>query len=179
MMVHHTPSNSYGTSYVQFLWHIIRPPLDDDPFRPHFLGSGWAFYLSEDGNDRSRCLLLDHIPAFPEGKACDVLDGLQCPPGKTVFDEDVWDQLYITLDIPDVACERCSIQMSNIMVDKSGGAHHTLCSLLSLSFSLSLSLSLPPPSFFPATFPSHNGSALSLSVKHYSLLPCTSLFALK
>jgi len=74
-------------------------------------GSGWAFYLSEDGNDNSRCLMLDHIPADPNGKAFP-------SPGTSPQRESDWDQLFITLDIPDVACEKCSIQMQNIMVDK-------------------------------------------------------------
>lgn len=74
-------------------------------------GSGWAFYLSEDGDDSSRCLLLDHIPADPNGQAFPF-------PGTSPQNEDDWDQLYITLDVPDVACEKCSIIMSNIMVDK-------------------------------------------------------------
>ena len=77
-------------------------------------GSGWTFYLSEDGNDSSRCLLLDHIPANPEAASFPFPD----PNNPDPFNEDYWDQFFITLEIPDVACEKCSIQMQNIMVDK-------------------------------------------------------------
>lgn len=76
------------------------------------VGSGWTFYLSEDGDDMSRCLLLDHIPAWSGGGAF--------PVHPNPLNEDYWDQYYFTLEIPDVACEKCSIQMSNLMMDKSG-----------------------------------------------------------
>jgi len=96
--------------------------INPGPFTMHIQqsiqhrGSGWAFYLSEDGNDSARCLLLDHIPANPEATSFPFPN----PNNPTPRNEAYWDQFFVTLEIPDVACEKCSIQMQNIMVDKAG-----------------------------------------------------------
>jgi hypothetical protein len=92
--------SALATHNVFYLFDLVRIQL---PIK----GSGWAFYLTEDGDDDSRCLLLDHVPADPAAAANPML-------------EETWDHQYVTVDIPDVSCAKCSILLQNVMVDKSG-----------------------------------------------------------
>ena len=63
-------------------------------------GSPFRIALTGDGNDASSCTLLDHIPH----------DDSSNP---SFSDERTYQQYVITIDIPDVACERCSLQLSH------------------------------------------------------------------
>lgn len=72
-------------------------------------GAPWRISLSEDGNDDSSCVLLDHIPHNAES-------------APTFSDESTWTKYKITIDIPDVSCEKCSLHMANPMTDKIGDA---------------------------------------------------------
>ena len=64
------------------------------------------FYI-DDGNDDASCVLLDHIPH----NDC-------CSP--SLFDPSTYTQYSITIQIPNVNCERCSLHLSNPMTDKIG-----------------------------------------------------------
>eukprot|EP00571_Detonula_confervacea_P002743 CAMPEP_0172325260 /NCGR_PEP_ID=MMETSP1058-20130122/53536_1 /TAXON_ID=83371 /ORGANISM="Detonula confervacea, Strain CCMP 353" /LENGTH=364 /DNA_ID=CAMNT_0013041757 /DNA_START=180 /DNA_END=1271 /DNA_ORIENTATION=- len=63
--------------------------------------------LSDDGNDDNSCVLLDHIPH----NDC-------CSP--SLFDPTTYTPYAITISIPNVNCERCSLHLSNPMTDKIG-----------------------------------------------------------
>ena len=73
--------------------------------------------LSTDGgNDEGfeECVLLDHIPhmdAFFEDEGV---------PRPTIADEGTWATYVFEIDIPDVKCERCTLQLLYVMSDKSG-----------------------------------------------------------
>mmetsp|Transcript_4842 Transcript_4842/g.13676 ORF Transcript_4842/g.13676 Transcript_4842/m.13676 type:complete len:345 (-) Transcript_4842:629-1663(-) len=73
-------------------------------------GAPFRISLSGDGTDTSPCSLLDHIPHS---------DGAPRP---TFRDESTYTQYAVTIDIPDVNCERCSLHLSNPMTDKIGSA---------------------------------------------------------
>ena len=72
-------------------------------------GAPWRIALSLDGSDDDACTLLDHIPH----------DDTSSP---NYGIESTYHSLYLTVEIPDVACERCSLHMSNPMTDKIGYA---------------------------------------------------------
>lgn len=72
-------------------------------------GAPWRISLSLDGSDDDACTLLDHIPH----------DDTSSP---NYGVESTYHSLYLTVEIPDVACERCSLHMSNPMTDKIGHA---------------------------------------------------------
>lgn len=73
----------------------------------HHTGSPFRISLSSDGNDENPCVLLDHIPH----NDC-------CKP--SYWDEDTYTQYTITINIPNIQCERCSLHLSNPMTDKIG-----------------------------------------------------------
>jgi len=72
-------------------------------------GAPWRISLSGDGDDSVACPLLDHIPHDPNAVT-----------GQPIFDESTYHRYFITIEIPDVACERCSLHLSNPMTDKIG-----------------------------------------------------------
>ena len=61
-------------------------------------GAPWRFSLSGDGDDLEECILLDHVPHNPDSNP-------------DFDDESTYTQYSVTLIIPDVACEKCSIHM--------------------------------------------------------------------
>ena len=67
-------------------------------------GSPFRLSLSGDGDDASSCLLLDHVPHHGAG----VVGSFDGDDNHTWHDQDQheWHQLLITVEIPDVACER-------------------------------------------------------------------------
>ena len=71
------------------------------------VGAPFRISLSQDGTDNGACTLLDHIPANPQSRP-------------NYGDEDSYTHYYITVAIPDVACDRCSLQLANPMTDKIG-----------------------------------------------------------
>ncbi len=73
----------------------------------HHTGSPFRISLSSDGSDDNPCVLLDHIPH----NDC-------CKP--SYWDEDTYTQYTITINIPNIQCERCSLHLSNPMTDKIG-----------------------------------------------------------
>lgn len=73
----------------------------------HHTGSPFRISLSSDGSDGNPCVLLDHIPH----NDC-------CKP--SYLDEDTYTQYSITINIPNIQCERCSLHLSNPMTDKIG-----------------------------------------------------------
>uniref|UniRef100_A0A7S2PN89 Chitin-binding type-4 domain-containing protein n=1 Tax=Skeletonema marinoi TaxID=267567 RepID=A0A7S2PN89_9STRA len=73
----------------------------------HHTGSPFRISLSNDGTDDDACVLLDHIPH----NDC-------CRPG--FFDESSYTKYVVTIEIPNVKCERCSLHLSNPMTDKIG-----------------------------------------------------------
>mmetsp|Transcript_13572 Transcript_13572/g.27564 ORF Transcript_13572/g.27564 Transcript_13572/m.27564 type:complete len:328 (+) Transcript_13572:52-1035(+) len=73
----------------------------------HHTGSPFRISLSNDGTDDDACVLLDHIPH----NDC-------CRPG--FFDESSYTKYAVTIEIPNVKCERCSLHLSNPMTDKNG-----------------------------------------------------------
>lgn len=73
-------------------------------------GAPFRISLSGDGTDSEACTLLDHIPHN---------DLAERP---TFRDESTYTQYAITIDIPDVQCELCSLHLSNPMTDKIRGA---------------------------------------------------------
>jgi len=74
-------------------------------------GAPFRISLSGDGDDSEACVLLDHIPHDPNART-----------GKPLFDESTFHRYFMTIEIPDVACERCSLHLSNPMTDKIGAA---------------------------------------------------------
>jgi len=88
-------------------------PIDisPGPFRVVFeeavahVGAPVRISLSGDTTDDASCLLLDHIP-HNEESAPDI----RYP--------DTYVPYVITLEIPDVSCERCSLHLANPMTDK-------------------------------------------------------------
>ena len=72
-------------------------------------GAPFRISLSADGTDADACTLLDHIPH----------NDLAVRPN--FRDESTYTQYAVTIDIPDVNCERCSLHLSNPMTDKIGG----------------------------------------------------------
>ena len=80
-------------------------------------GAPWRIALSGDSDDGTPCTLLDHIPHDdtsrpPAGAPEDVKGALS-------------HQLLITVMIPDVRCERCSLQLGSfdIVDDPKGGGY--------------------------------------------------------
>lgn len=73
-------------------------------------GAPFRISLSGDGTDADACTLLDHIPH----------NDLAVRPN--FRDESTYTQYAVTIDIPDVNCESCSLHLSNPMTDKIGGA---------------------------------------------------------
>ena len=68
--------------------------------------------LTQDGRDtdlffKRPCILLDHIPH----------NDLTAP---NINDESTYELYSLTIDIPDVSCERCSLHIVNPMTDKIG-----------------------------------------------------------
>ncbi|KAL7461364.1 hypothetical protein ACHAXS_001783 [Conticribra weissflogii] len=76
----------------------------------HHTGAPFRISLSGDGTDDldASCVLLDHIPH----NDC-------CRPN--LYDESTYTPYVITINIPNVNCERCSLQLANPMTDKIGG----------------------------------------------------------
>jgi hypothetical protein len=72
-------------------------------------GAPWRFSLSGDGNDLEECTLLDHVPHSPYSTP-------------TFADESTWPLYNLTIVIPDVSCEKCSLHLVNPMTDKIGDA---------------------------------------------------------
>lgn len=72
-------------------------------------GSPFRIALTRDGTDNDVCVLLDHIPHK---------DNPLPPP--EMGDEDSYVPYQITLQIPDITCERCSLHLANPMTDKIG-----------------------------------------------------------
>ena len=74
-------------------------------------GAPFRISLSGDGTDTlNPCPLLDHIPHDDRR------------PRPNFRDESTYTQYAVTIDIPDVNCERCSLHLSNPMTDKIGSA---------------------------------------------------------
>ena len=74
-------------------------------------GAPFRISLSGDGTDTfNPCTLLDHIPHDDRR------------PRPNFRDESTYTQYAVTIDIPDVNCERCSLHLSNPMTDKIGSA---------------------------------------------------------
>ena len=72
-------------------------------------GAPWRISLSQESNDGDACTILDHIPH----------DDTSSP---SLGNEATYHDLFITVEIPDVSCERCSLHMSNPMTDKIGSS---------------------------------------------------------
>ena len=68
-------------------------------------GAPTRIALSRDGEDIYDCILLDHIPANPASSPTYMQDATYVP-------------YRVTIMIPDVQCERCSLQLVNPMTDK-------------------------------------------------------------
>jgi hypothetical protein len=68
-------------------------------------GAPTRIALSRDGEDVYDCILLDHIPANPASRPTYMQDATYVP-------------YRVTIMIPDVQCERCSLQLVNPMTDK-------------------------------------------------------------
>ena len=76
-------------------------------------GAPFRISLSDDGDDDPdrACVLLDHVPHNDD------------PPSRPrMYDESTYVPYAITVNIPDVRCERCSLYLSNPMTDKIGTA---------------------------------------------------------
>ena len=61
----------------------------------------------DDGNDDGSCVLLDHIPHNDSGRP-------------SLYDPTTYTPFAITINIPNVICERCSLHLANPMTDKIG-----------------------------------------------------------
>jgi len=72
-------------------------------------GSPWRISLSAESDDNEACPLLDHIPHDPASRP-------------SFGRPDTYHRLFITIEIPDVACDRCSLHLANPMTDKIGAA---------------------------------------------------------
>lgn len=70
-------------------------------------GAPWRISLSGDMDDSTSCLLLDHIPH----------NDLSSP---TYMVPSTYVLYQMTIEIPDVHCERCSLHFANPMTDKIG-----------------------------------------------------------
>lgn len=72
-------------------------------------GAPWRISLTDEGTDEDSksCILLDHIPH----------DENSSPTYKV---DSTYHKFYITIEIPDVKCEKCSLQLANPMTDKIG-----------------------------------------------------------
>jgi hypothetical protein len=70
-------------------------------------GGGWRFSLSSDGSDDDPCVLLDHIPHNDDPGNFPVYGVVS-----------TFIPYILTIEIPDVYCERCSLHLSNPMTDK-------------------------------------------------------------
>jgi hypothetical protein len=74
----------------------------------HHTGAPFRITLSNDGSDTTQpCILLDHIPH----NDC-------CSPN--IMDENTYTPYVITITIPNVSCEKCSLHLTNPMTDKIG-----------------------------------------------------------
>ena len=73
----------------------------------HHTGAPFRVSLSDDGSDDNSCVLLDHIPH----NDC-------CRPSFT--DPTTYTRYVLTVTIPNVICDRCSLHLSNQMTDKIG-----------------------------------------------------------
>jgi hypothetical protein len=72
-------------------------------------GAPFRIALSQDGSDDDPCILIDHIPHF---------DDVTTFP---IFGNDSTYILYsLTIDIPDIQCDSCSLHLANPMTDKIG-----------------------------------------------------------
>jgi hypothetical protein len=74
------------------------------------VGSPFRIALSSDGGDTDSmvaktCVLLDHIPHNDKTDP-------------TYFNESTYGLYTLTIEIPDVSCERCSLHIANPMTDK-------------------------------------------------------------
>ena len=75
----------------------------------HHTGAPFRIALSQEGSDDEPCLLLDHIPHF------------DAVPEFPIFGNDTTYTLYsLTIDIPDIQCDSCSLHLANPMTDKIG-----------------------------------------------------------
>lgn len=70
----------------------------------HHTGAPFRISLSQDGNDDDSCVLLDHVPH----NDC-------CRP--RLGDETTYTPYVITVNIPNIICEKCSLHLSNPMVN--------------------------------------------------------------
>jgi hypothetical protein len=70
-------------------------------------GAPFRIALSQEGSDVYDCVLLDHIPHNDAGKP-------------NYYDPSTFVEYRITVNIPDVKCERCALQLINPMTDKIG-----------------------------------------------------------
>ena len=68
-------------------------------------GAPFRISLSAEGDDKSSCVLLDHIPSNPESLP-------------TRSNPATYQRYFVTVQIPDVDCKRCSLQLANPMTDK-------------------------------------------------------------
>ena len=98
-------------------------------------GAPWRVSLSADGDDDAdkECILLDHIPH----------DDKSAPDYEN---EATYHRFHITVNIPDVSCEACSLHLSNPMTDKIGDAGSPLgigCTEPGTCFSVYYSCSTP------------------------------------
>eukprot|EP00931_Biecheleriopsis_adriatica_P117312 TRINITY_DN92843_c0_g1_i1.p1 TRINITY_DN92843_c0_g1~~TRINITY_DN92843_c0_g1_i1.p1 ORF type:complete len:420 (+),score=37.92 TRINITY_DN92843_c0_g1_i1:55-1260(+) len=77
----------------------------------HHRGAPTRIALSGDGTDSwdKSCVLLDHIPHDENSRP-------------TFRDDSTYHKFYVTVDIPDVNCEKCSLHLGNPMTDKIGKA---------------------------------------------------------
>jgi len=72
------------------------------------VGAPVRISLSGNSTDDESCLLLDHIPHNEEADIPDISN------------PETYVPYVITLEIPDVSCERCSLHLANPMTDKIG-----------------------------------------------------------
>ena len=70
-------------------------------------GAPFFIALTQDGRDNETCVLLDHIPHNDATNP-------------QYFNESTWGLYSMTIEIPNVKCERCSLQIVNPMTDKIG-----------------------------------------------------------
>ena len=70
-------------------------------------GSPFRISLSGDNNDSDACVLLDHIPHNDDS---DPISSIAS----------TYTNYSMIIDIPNVACERCSLHLANPMTDKEG-----------------------------------------------------------
>lgn len=75
---------------------------------PH-AGAPTRIALSADGSDKweDSCVLLDHIPHDENSKPA-------------FGDDSTYHQFWITVEIPDITCDACSLHLGNPMTDKIG-----------------------------------------------------------